>query len=120
VAASATIAASATTATGAAGGVRRLAVNTAAPLLARVVDAGFAVVYLRLLGRPQVGDYTFVVVVTTFLDTLVDFGLNALVAREVARGAVGAGAAFRVVNLLRLGLGLLGLEANLPGVQRVV
>lgn len=109
MAASAAIAASATTTTGAAGGVRRLAVNTAAPLLARVVDAGFAVVYLRLLGRPQVGDYTFVVVVTTFLDTLVDFGLNALVAREVARGAVGAGAAFRVVNLLRLGLWLLGL-----------
>lgn len=80
-----------------------------APLLARLVDAGFAAVYLRLLGRPAVGDYTFVVVVTTYLDTLIDFGLNALVAREVARGAVASGAAFRTVNLLRLGLWLCGL-----------
>jgi len=48
-------------------------------------------------------------VFTTYFDTLVDFGLNALVAREVSRGSVGAAAAFRTVNLLRLGLWLLGL-----------
>ena len=55
-------------------------------------------VYLRVLGRTSVGDYTFVVIVTTFLDTLVDFGLNALVAREVSRGSVGARAAFRAAR----------------------
>ena len=76
---------------------------------ARVIDAAFAVVYLRLLGRADVGADTFVVVFTTYLDTLVDFGLNALVAREVARGTVSAHAASGAVNRLRVGLWLLGL-----------
>jgi O-antigen/teichoic acid export membrane protein len=78
-------------------------------MAARVVDAAFALVYLRLLGRTDVGTYQFLVVFTTYLDTLVDFGLNALVAREVSRGAVSAATAFRAVNLLRLGLWLIGL-----------
>jgi O-antigen/teichoic acid export membrane protein len=73
-------------------------------MAARVVDAGFAVVYLRLLGRTDVGAYQFLVIFTTYLDTLIDFGLNALVAREVSRGSVDARAAFRAVNILRLGL----------------
>src|ERR1700687_5017457 len=73
-------------------------------MAARVVDAAFAVVYLRLLGRADVGAYTFLVIFTTFLDTLIDFGLNALVAREVSRGSVTAQGAFRAVNILRLGL----------------
>src|SRR5450631_4029156 len=78
-------------------------------MAARVVDAAFALVYLRLLGRTDVGAYAFLVVVTTYLDTLIDFGLNALVAREVARGTVSAHAAFRSVNLLRVGLWCVGL-----------
>ena len=71
-------------------------------MAARIVDAAFALVYLRLLGRPEVGEYTFLVVFTTYLDTLIDFGLNALLAREVSRGNVAASAAFRTVNLVRL------------------
>ena len=78
-------------------------------MAARIVDAAFALVYLRLLGRADVGAFQFLVVFTTYLDTLVDFGLNALVAREVARGTVGARAAFRAVCLLRLGLWLVGV-----------
>src|SRR5438105_28502 len=78
-------------------------------MAARIVDAAFALVYLRLLGRTDVGAYQFLVVFTTYLDTLVDFGLNALIAREVARGTIGIQAAFRSVNLLRLGLWLVGL-----------
>jgi len=62
-----------------------------------------------LLGRTDVGAYTFLVVVTTYLDTLIDFGLNALVAREVSRGTVAARTAFRTVNLLRVGLWCVGL-----------
>jgi O-antigen/teichoic acid export membrane protein len=89
--------------------MRRLALNTAAPMLARAFDAAFAVVYLRLLGRADVGVFQFLVVFTTYLDTIVDFGLNALIAREVARGSVGTRAAFRSVNLLRLALWLVGL-----------
>src|SRR5260370_5979546 len=88
---------------------RRLALNTAAPMAARLIDAAFAVVYLRLLGRSEVGAYTFLVVFTTYLDTLLDFGLNALVAREVSRGSVAPSTAFRAVNLLRLGLWFLGV-----------
>jgi O-antigen/teichoic acid export membrane protein len=78
-------------------------------MAARIVDAAFALVYLRLLGRTDVGAYQFLVVFTTYLDTLVDFGLNALVAREVSRGSIAARAAFQAVNLVRLGLWLLGL-----------
>jgi O-antigen/teichoic acid export membrane protein len=78
-------------------------------MAARIVDAAFALVYLRLLGRTDVGAYTFLVVFTTYLDTLIDFGLNALLARDISRGSVGASAAFRVVSGLRLGLWLVGL-----------
>jgi O-antigen/teichoic acid export membrane protein len=78
-------------------------------MAARVVDAAFAAVYLRLLGRADVGAFTFLVVLTTYLDTLVDFGLNALIARDVSRQSISAAAAFRSVNLLRLGLWLVGL-----------
>jgi O-antigen/teichoic acid export membrane protein len=78
-------------------------------MAARLIDAAFALVYLRLLGRSEVGAYTFLVVFTTYLDTLIDFGLNALVAREVSRGSVDPRTAFRAVNLLRLGLWLVGL-----------
>ena len=78
-------------------------------MAARVIDAAFALVYLRLLGRTDVGAYSFLIVFTTYLDTLVDFGLNALVAREVARGGVDANQAFRAVNLVRLSLWLIGL-----------
>lgn len=78
-------------------------------MAARLVDAAFAIVYLRLLGRADVGAFQFLVVLTTYLDTLVDFGLNALIARDVARGSIAASSAFRSVNLLRLGLWLIGL-----------
>src|ERR1700730_9394442 len=78
-------------------------------MAARIVDAGFALVYLRLLGRTEVGAFQFLVVFTTYLDTLIDFGLNALVAREVSRGTVAAHAAFRAINSLRLGLWVAGL-----------
>ncbi len=88
---------------------RRLALNTLAPMGARLVDAAFAIVYLRLLGRADVGAYAFLVVFTTYLDTLVDFGLNALVARDVSRNPALAHAVQRSVNLIRAGLWLSGL-----------
>jgi len=78
-------------------------------MAARLIDAAFALVYLRLLGPTGTGAYTFVVVFTTYLDTVVDFGLNALVAREVARGVVDGAGAFRRVSILRLGLWCIGL-----------
>src|SRR5262245_2211560 len=86
----------------------RVALNTAAPMAARLIDALFAVVYLRLLGRSDVGAYTFLVVFTTYLDTLVDFGLNALLAREVPRSPWSASLALRSVSLLRVALWQIG------------
>ncbi len=88
---------------------RRLALNTLAPMGARLVDAAFAIVYLRLLGRADVGAYAFLVVLTTYLDTLIDFGLNALVARDVSRNPALAHAVQRSVNFVRGGLWLSGL-----------
>jgi O-antigen/teichoic acid export membrane protein len=82
-------------------------------MAARLIDAAFALVYLRLLGRTDVGAYTFLVVFTTYLDTLVDFGLNALLAREIPRDPSIARAALRRVSLLRLGLWLVGLPVAL-------
>src|SRR3979411_3162095 len=78
-------------------------------MAARLIDAAFAVVYLRLLGRAEVGAYAFLVVFTTYLDTLIDFGLHALIAREVSRGTVAPSVALRAVGLLRLSLWLVGL-----------
>src|SRR6266511_3986331 len=78
-------------------------------MVARLVDAAFAVVYLRLLGRADVGAFQFLIVFTTYFDTLVDFGLNALLAREIPRTPAIARDALRRVSLLRLILWLLGL-----------
>jgi O-antigen/teichoic acid export membrane protein len=88
---------------------RRLALNTLAPMGARLVDAAFALIYLRLLGRADVGAYAFLVVFTTYLDTLIDFGLNALVARDVSRTPALARTVERSVTVIRLGLWLVGL-----------
>jgi O-antigen/teichoic acid export membrane protein len=76
---------------------------------ARLVDAAFALIYLRLLGRADVGAYAFLVVFTTYLDTLIDFGLNALVARDVSRNPALAQQVQKTVNLIRGGLWLVGL-----------
>lgn len=78
-------------------------------MAARLIDAAFALVYLRLLGRTDVGAYQFLVVFTTYLDTLVDFGLNTLIAREVPRSPALARVALRHVSILRLALWLVGL-----------
>jgi O-antigen/teichoic acid export membrane protein len=78
-------------------------------MAARLIDAAFALVYLRLLGRTDVGAYTFLVVFTTYLDTLVDFGLNAVLAREIPRNPAAARASLRRVSALRLILWLSGL-----------
>jgi O-antigen/teichoic acid export membrane protein len=88
---------------------RRLALNTVAPMGARLVDAAFALVYLRLLGRADVGAYAFLVVFTTYLDTLIDFGLNALIARDVSRTPASARQVQKTVNLIRAGLWVVGL-----------
>lgn len=78
-------------------------------MVARAFDLAFALVYFRFLREAGTGTYQFLVVVTTYLDTLVDFGLNTVVARDVSRAPSLARASFRAVGLLRIGLWLLGL-----------
>ena len=71
------------------GTVRRVGRNSLAPmatsLMNKAVDVAFAMLMLRLLGPENVGKYTFAVVVVGYLDILTNFGLNALLIREVAR-----------------------------------
>ncbi len=76
----------------------------------RLLDFGFALFYLRVL-RDQVAAYQFLVIFITYLDTLVNFGFNTILARDVARSPGSAGAAFGSVARLRVGLWLLGLPA---------
>jgi O-antigen/teichoic acid export membrane protein len=88
---------------------RNALVPMAASLVGKALDLGFAAYYLRVLGQAGTGAFTFLVIFTTYLDTLVNFGLNTLLARDVARVPAAAGSAFRVVSLVRLGLWLLAL-----------
>lgn len=96
-------------------------------MAARLLDLAFALVYLRFLRQEGTGAYAFLVVFIAYLDTWLDFGLNALLARDVSRAPGLAGLAFRNVSRVRLGLWVAGLPlvaavfgpgqelANLPG-----
>jgi O-antigen/teichoic acid export membrane protein len=90
-------------------------------MAARIVEMAFALVYLRILGPANTGAYQFLVVFTTYLDTLVDFGLNTVVARDARRTSAPLPAVFRAVAGLRLGLWLIGLPLALlvygPGLE---
>ncbi len=88
---------------------RNALVPMAAGLLGKGLDFAFALVYLRVLRDEGTAVFTFLVVFTTYLDTLINFGFNTLLARDVGKNPRVARAAFRAVALTRLGLWLLGL-----------
>src|SRR2546430_624146 len=67
-------------------------------MAARLLDAAFAVVYLRLLGRTDVGAYQFLVVFTTYLDTLAGFGLVGLAASSLLTNVVTAMVLWRLAS----------------------
>lgn len=71
------------------GTVRRVAKNTAVPLLASLlnkgVDLAFALLMLRILGPEGAGKYAFAVVIVGYLEIVSNFGLNTLLTREVAK-----------------------------------
>ena len=74
---------------GAEGGtVRRVAKNSLLPMIAnltsRLVSFGFAIITVRILGAEGQGKYGLAVVVIGYFDILTQFGLNALLTREVA------------------------------------
>jgi O-antigen/teichoic acid export membrane protein len=69
--------------------VRRVAQNSAFPIVATLcnkgLDLAFALVALRVLGPADAGRYAFVGVVTLYLDILLGFGMNTWLTRETAR-----------------------------------
>ncbi len=69
--------------------LRRVVKNSATPLFAqltgKVIDFGFAIFVLRLLGPEGNGQYAFAVTTWVFFAAFCDFGLEGIVTREVAR-----------------------------------
>jgi O-antigen/teichoic acid export membrane protein len=86
--------------------VQRVARNSAAPLLAqlinKVVDLGFALVVLHVLSKDSYGEYVFAVIVWTYAKTFSDFGLGILATRDVSRDRALADEYLGLTTLLRL------------------
>ncbi|KPV49345.1 polysaccharide biosynthesis protein, partial [Kouleothrix aurantiaca] len=88
---------------------RRVLKNSALPIAAtlvnKVVDLGFAAVTLRALGLAGNGAYSIVTtIVSLYLVTLTNWGLNDLTVREVAADHTRAPRLFSITLLLRCGL----------------
>jgi O-antigen/teichoic acid export membrane protein len=85
---------------------RRVAKNSLAPialnLMNRVVDMGFAALMARVLGPEGSGKYFYAVVIFGWFDIIVNWGLNALLLREVARDKNQANRYFVNTTVLRL------------------
>ena len=88
--------------------VQRVAINTAAPialnLTNKIIDMAFAMLMLRILGPSDAGNYYLAVVVIAWFDILINFGLNTLVTRDVARDHAHASRYLANTVLLRGGL----------------
>jgi O-antigen/teichoic acid export membrane protein len=69
--------------------VRRVAKNAAFPMATSLfnkgLDLAFAMVFLRVLGPAEAGNYAWIVVVIGYFDILQGFGMNTWLTREVAR-----------------------------------
>jgi O-antigen/teichoic acid export membrane protein len=98
-----------------AGGVRRFAKNSLAPIILnlfiRGIDFVFALIMLRILGPADAGTYYYAVVIFGWFDTLTNFGLNLLLTREVARDRSSAGKFLLNSSVLRLALAAIGVPA---------
>jgi len=57
----------------------------ASNLAVKVLGFGFSLFYFRMLGLTQVGKYVLAGTILLFLDTIVGFGLQQLITRDVAR-----------------------------------
>ncbi len=68
---------------------QRVTKNTVAPialnLINKVIDMVFAMLMLRILGPVQSGQYYLAIVIIGWFDIWINFGLNTLATREVAR-----------------------------------
>jgi O-antigen/teichoic acid export membrane protein len=97
---------------------RRVAKNSLAPialnLMNRIVDMGFAALMARILGPEGSGKYAYAIFIFGSFDILTNFGLNALLLREVARDKGQANRYF--VNTTVLRLILIGLTVPMLGI----
>jgi O-antigen/teichoic acid export membrane protein len=93
--------------------VQRVALNSAGPigaaLVGKVLLFVFAMLYLRVLGPEKAGQYYLAVTLYTLADIITNFGLNLLVAREVARRPEDAPELLASSAALRMVLVLLAL-----------
>ncbi|MBM2826211.1 MAG: putative polysaccharide biosynthesis protein, partial [Dehalococcoidia bacterium] len=69
-------------------GARRVVKNSLTPMaaqfLVRLIDLGFLVIMVRILGPASYGGYAFAVVLIGYFSILTDFGLGILITRDVA------------------------------------
>lgn len=90
-------------------GVRVVARNslvlTGLNLGARVIDMAFALIMLRALGPSGAGNYSFAVVIVSWFEILMNFGLNTFLVRDASRDRAHAFRYFIDTSLLRIGLG---------------
>lgn len=88
--------------------LKNSALPIAANLASRVVDFGFALVVLRLLGPTANGDYATVALAAgLYFVTISNWGLNDLTVREAAVDAARAPALFSTALLVRCGIAVL-------------
>jgi len=100
-----------------AGQAERVMRNTSLPMatsfLNKAVDFGFAALMLRILGATAAGEYAFAIVLMGYFEIFTNFGLNALITREIARNRSLAGRYLSDAITLRLGLCLLSTPVAL-------
>ncbi|MDE3076070.1 MAG: oligosaccharide flippase family protein, partial [Chloroflexota bacterium] len=67
----------------------RVAKNSISPMasnvLTKLLSFGFTIYYFPVLGASQIGKYTLAVTIFLFMDTVISFGLQPMVMRDVAR-----------------------------------
>ncbi len=87
---------------------RRVTKNTLLPILLSLINKGidmaFAMLMLRILGPADAGKYYLAVVVIGWFDIFINFGLNTLVTREVAKDKEHANRYLSNAIALRIGL----------------
>jgi len=98
-------------------GVRRVARNslvlTAVNIGSRLIDFAFATLMLRVLGPSGAGDYAFAVVIVSWFEIFMNFGLNTYLTREVAQDKTHSEAHLFNTSGLRMGLALAALPVVL-------
>lgn len=98
-------------------GVRRVARNslvlTAVNIGSRLIDFAFATFMLRVLGPSGAGDYAFAVVIVSWFEIFMNFGLNTYLTREVAQDKTHSEAHLFNTSGLRMGLALAALPVVL-------